>query len=112
MTPEQFTYWLQGYMEIADPKKLNEKQVQEIKNHLKLVFKKETPELSNPFIHVDPTIHPYERTSPFWEIDLNPPPYIFDGDSLPPGTTITCSIDNSTNLADYKYTIWHSLKDF
>ena len=39
MTAEQFTYWLQGFMETAEPKKLNEKQTQIIKDHLALVFK-------------------------------------------------------------------------
>jgi hypothetical protein len=43
MTAEQFVYWLQGYMEIEDPKVLDYKQTQIIKDHLALVFKKETP---------------------------------------------------------------------
>lgn len=41
MTPEQFTYWLQGFAEVnqtnPDPK-----QWQIIKDHLKLVFDKKT----------------------------------------------------------------------
>ncbi len=44
MTTEQFTYWLQGFFEISDNKKLNEKQVQIIKDHLALVFEKQTPD--------------------------------------------------------------------
>lgn len=44
MTPEQFIYWLQGYMEIADPKNVDEKQIQIIKDHISLVLKKETPD--------------------------------------------------------------------
>jgi len=44
MTTEQFTYWLQGFFEIHNPKELDEKQTQIIKDHLELVFKKETPE--------------------------------------------------------------------
>lgn len=43
MTPEQFVYWLQGFMEIQDPTKLTELQVQMIKDHLALVFNKKTP---------------------------------------------------------------------
>ncbi|HBP2068952.1 TPA: hypothetical protein L5Y18_001728 [Pseudomonas aeruginosa] len=42
MTPEQFTYWLQGFVELngAVP---NETQWLQIKDHLKLVFEKRTP---------------------------------------------------------------------
>jgi hypothetical protein len=53
MTPEQFTYWLQGFMEMADPKELNKNQTQQIKDHLKLVFDKKTPEVSLPMIQRD-----------------------------------------------------------
>jgi hypothetical protein len=48
MTSDQFVFWLNGYFEISQhlnlPRELNERQVEEIKNHLKLVLKKETPE--------------------------------------------------------------------
>jgi hypothetical protein len=43
MTPENFVYWLQGVLEIADPKQLDEKQIQIIKDHIKLILRKETP---------------------------------------------------------------------
>jgi hypothetical protein len=43
MTPEQFTYWLQGFIEVENPKTLNLRQTKIIKDHLELVFKKETP---------------------------------------------------------------------
>ena len=43
MTPENFTYWLQGFIEISNPKVISEEQTQIIKDHLNLVFKKETP---------------------------------------------------------------------
>jgi len=38
MRSENFIYWLQGIFEGNDIKTLDEKQVQTIKNHLKLVF--------------------------------------------------------------------------
>lgn len=44
MTPEQFTYWLQGYLEVENPKQLGIKETKIIKDHLKTVFKKVTPE--------------------------------------------------------------------
>ena len=43
MTERDFVYWLQGYMELENPIALSETQTQQIKDHLALVFKKETP---------------------------------------------------------------------
>jgi hypothetical protein len=43
MTPENFCYWLQGFMEIQEPTTIGADKVQVIKDHLQLVFKKETP---------------------------------------------------------------------
>lgn len=47
MTPEQFTYWLQGFIEMENPKTLSLRQTKIIKDHLELVFKKETPNRRN-----------------------------------------------------------------
>lgn len=47
MTPEQFVYWLQGYMEIQCPTFVDAGRTKIIKDHLALVFKKETPERSS-----------------------------------------------------------------
>lgn len=44
MTPENFVYWLQGVLEIGDVKKLNKEQVNIIKDHIKLVLNKVTPD--------------------------------------------------------------------
>ena len=43
MSPENFCYWLQGWLEIQDPKQITEPQIKEIQNHLDLVFTKVTP---------------------------------------------------------------------
>lgn len=45
MTPESFTYWLQGFVELSESNAVpNEKQWLMIKDHLKLVFDKKTPD--------------------------------------------------------------------
>ena len=69
MTSEQFTYWLQGFMEISNPTTLDEKQTQIIKDHLALVFDKQTPDRT--FI---PPLAPMPTTpypTPIWETDPN-----------------------------------------
>jgi hypothetical protein len=43
MKSESFTYWLNGFFELSGSNELNQGQVQIIKDHLALVFKKETP---------------------------------------------------------------------
>jgi hypothetical protein len=45
MSPEQFTFWLQGFFELTDSNKLSANQVKMIKEHLGLVFSKVTPPL-------------------------------------------------------------------
>jgi hypothetical protein len=64
MTPEQFVYWLQGFMEMANPKELNKTQTQQIKDHLKLVFDKKTPTVHLPSIQhgEEFRITPYQIT--------------------------------------------------
>ena len=48
MTPEQFVYWLQGFFEIADASgdspSLTDTQAVMIRDHLKEVFHKMTPD--------------------------------------------------------------------
>jgi hypothetical protein len=56
MSSQEFVYWLQGYMELTEagsmiPSGLSPQQVQCIKEHIKLVLKKETSyEVTPPFI--------------------------------------------------------------
>lgn len=48
MTSRDFAYWLQGFFEIQNPIKIDETQLQMIKNHLNLVFKHEIdPSMGN-----------------------------------------------------------------
>lgn len=76
MTAEQFTYWLQGFMEINDPDRISPIETKIIKDHLALVFKKETPTrvgtgygvpnkteiVTNPFEKGYPSVNPYTVT--------------------------------------------------
>lgn len=50
MNSENFCYWLKGFFELENPKNLNEQQVEMIKDHLNLVFKKITPERTISFL--------------------------------------------------------------
>lgn len=50
MTSEQFAYWLQGFVELNGSEPTAE-QWQSIKDHLKTVFMKVTPEMN---IKIDP----------------------------------------------------------
>lgn len=44
MNSETFTYWLQGFVELTESDTISEKQWLMIKDHLKLVFDKKTPD--------------------------------------------------------------------
>lgn len=44
MTPRDFCYWLQGWFELTNAHHLDSQQVEMIRQHLELVFKKETKE--------------------------------------------------------------------
>ena len=46
MSPENFVYWLNGFFEISGSKTLTEEQVQVLKEHLKLVLTKKTPDIT------------------------------------------------------------------
>ncbi len=47
MNSQEFAYWLQGYFEISGNQTLNEQQVQVIKEHLNLIFVKQTTTVIN-----------------------------------------------------------------
>jgi len=46
MSPSDFVYWLQGFFEMSDAEALSFKQVKMIKQHLALVLKNESKELT------------------------------------------------------------------
>lgn len=46
MSPENFCYFLQGYLETSNPEFISAAQTQIIKDHLALVFNKVTPDRS------------------------------------------------------------------
>lgn len=45
MTPEQFVYWLQGFVELGGETPPTKEQWESIAAHLRLVFNKKTPEV-------------------------------------------------------------------
>jgi hypothetical protein len=61
MTPENFAYWLQGYLELSATKDLTPAQVMIVKDHLALVLNKKTPErkqnLLADSLYIQPTGH-------------------------------------------------------
>lgn len=64
MTAEQFTYWLNGFIELNPNAMLTLTQWQIVKDHLALVFKKETPDRTvSP--RQDQVAVPSERGQPF-----------------------------------------------
>ena len=81
MTPENFVYWLNGFFEISGSKTLTEEQVQVLKEHLKLVLTKKTPDITitNPGLGNGIVINPLYRgpeitCSTSDKIDLNQSP--------------------------------------
>lgn len=43
MTATEFCYWLRGFVELAEPRGMSERQVKIMNDHLDLVLRKETP---------------------------------------------------------------------
>lgn len=52
MNYESFCWWLHGFFEISKTEELTKEQVQEIKNHLDLLFNKITPNLMSSWASV------------------------------------------------------------
>jgi hypothetical protein len=60
MTPRDFVYWLNGYLELGDSELtgIPPLQVRIIQDHLKLVFQKETPDRNEPSLNLDQVLPP------------------------------------------------------
>jgi hypothetical protein len=64
ITSDQFCYWLQGVFEVAGPATLNESQVKIVREHLALVFDKQTTDHSVSLERDSPFIVEPERSRP------------------------------------------------
>lgn len=85
MNESTFVYWLQGFVEIANTDTISEKQWQIIKDHLKLVFDKKTPDRN---LKVEDIFKLKEK--PVDLIGTQRPPFAWPDPTFPP-YTITCS---------------------
>lgn len=104
MTPQDFCYWLKGYVELSETTSLTDNQVLVIKDHLDLVFKKVTPDRTEKATKVNEESRDEflkritdlkQPVSPnIWpgQYPYNPYPFIQPQQPtfLPPSTTITC----------------------
>lgn len=63
MTPEQFCYWLQGFVELSGQPPTEEQWVS-INNHLKTVFRKVTPPTPFPVLPTYPVPWTKDTTYP------------------------------------------------
>lgn len=98
MNESTFVYWLQGFVEIANTDTISEKQWQIIKDHLKLVFDKKTPDRNE--IGIDPIEIKPNSTGPVnWKrvSDLIGKEVKFNEQYKPP-YEVTCKADPSLSL--------------
>lgn len=58
MSPEQFVYWLQGFIEMNPNAMLTHTQWEILKDHLKLVMDKKTPQRATPHTPYNPGVIP------------------------------------------------------
>ena len=78
MTSRDFCFWLQGFMEVACPDRVNERETDLIRAHLAMVFKHEIdPSMPDPTgelqaLH-DQTASPYPKPNPLTYPPSNPP---------------------------------------
>ena len=96
MTPEQFAYWLHGFMELGNGAAPTAEQWKSIREHLGTVFKKVTPPVAEPKKAAESDLQRSLREfaerqmpnqappiQPYWQ------PYWLDShNGFPPGTII------------------------
>ena len=74
MTPRDFCYWINGYLELGDAEisGIPPLQVQMIQDHLKLVFQKETPDrsISGPFLGIQKEVFDEKYVKDVLGIDM------------------------------------------
>lgn len=81
MTPEQFVYWLQGFVELHGDEPTPTQWLQ-IKDHLSLVFNKVTP--TRPSMTIPPAKLPTQFDNGFVLPQMPPSYFDYDGTFLPP----------------------------
>jgi len=86
MTEKDFVFWLQGFVELTETESISDKQWLVIKDHLKLVFDKKTPDRSTLLKQIAPTTPntDWKKVSDLISKEVN-----WDPDFKPP-YTITC----------------------
>ena len=76
MTPEQFCYWMQGFVELSGGNVPTPEQWTSIGEHLQQVFNKKTPPIKiTPAPEVNPAqVPPFNPDQPSyrWPIDIKP----------------------------------------
>lgn len=71
MNNDQFTYWLQGFVEMNGGKEPTKQQWQIIKDHLKLCFNKVTPSYPQLEPYRDPIQPPFKVTCTSYPLNYN-----------------------------------------
>ncbi len=97
ISPENFAYWLNGFVEVTEGKRPSDKQWRTITDHLAEVFVKTTPNrftpiLSPNFIPDVDAYHPILTGAPSTPVTRFPPYRLSDpsGELNIYATTITC----------------------
>jgi len=88
MNPTDFIYWLQGYIEIHGGTP-NDRQWEIIKDHLKLVIDKKTPQRLSLTPHIPPLNDPFKAYKPAPDNKITPNPSEKAWD-FPKDMKITC----------------------